>query len=458
MAMSAFPNMPSSRPTWYEFRSSEGFITVVVALAAFTIVPVTPTALERRVGTDPQDVQRLVSLLLALEAFAWLVTSPITGHVADRIKSRRTPLLAGLPALVISTALLYVGDSLLLWVIGRILMGVSAAVTWTVGLALLVDTTDRERLGETLGYMSMGMMVGTTAGPLLGGVIYKAGGYHSVFGAAFALIFVDAVLRLAMLEKKQIRSADGGEEAVTEPLLPATESGNVSDRPNYGIAGEASVEPCDDAADEKWSSPIFVLLSMPRIRICLWAYCVISMSLTAFDSALPLFVRDTFSWSQLGQGLIFLPLSATQVFDPVTGIICDKYPNKRGYIAAVAFVAAGASFCTLRIVTHDSLAQKIVLCVLLGLLGLSVSFAVPPILVSIQETLDDKAKDDVGAFGSGGAVALAYGLVNSAFAVGALLGPLMGGYLRSVAGWGTMTLVLALANGATGAVMLRMRR
>ncbi len=392
--------------------------------------------------------------------YANSVILAIAGYIADRFESRRTPLLAGLPALVLSTALLYVGNSLTLWVVGRILMGASAAVTWTIGLALLVDSVDKERLGEMLGYMSMGMMIGTTSGPLLGGVIYQAGGYHSVFVAAFGLILVDAILRLVMLERKAtFQMLDHCEESSTEPLLRPAGSTSAASTPNYGVTGSASESQSrEDGPGAEKRSAIVVLLSMPQIRLCLWAYCVISMSLTSFDSALPLFVRDTFSWSQLGQGLIFVPLSITQVFDPIAGMICDKYPKGRRYMAAGAFVGTGAAFCSLRVVTHDSFAQKVWLCALLVLLGLSLSFSVSPILVSIDETLDSKESESPGAFGKGGAVALAYGLVNSAFAAGALLGPFVGGYIRSLAGWGTMTLVLAVFNIITGMLMLKLSR
>lgn len=389
-------------------------------------------------------------------------TLAVAGYIADRIESRRKPLLAGLPALVVSTTLLYIGNSLTLWVIGRILMGISAAVTWTVGLALLVDTVNKDRLGESLGYMSMGMMVGTTSGPLLGGIIYEGGGYHSVFAAAFVLILIDTILRFVMLEKKDVLQKLAHAKDVTEDILasaPLLGSPTSPSVPSYGMAADTTARGAQVAENggkslPEPSSPILTLLSMPQIRICLWAYCIISMSLTSFDSALPLFVRDTFSWSQLGQGLIFLPLSVTQVIDPIAGMICDKYPKGRRYIAAMAFSGAGTAFLSLRIVTHDSLAQKIWLSVLLVALGLCMSFAVSPILVSIDEILIRTEEERQGAFGKGGAVALAYGLVNAAFATGALLGPFFGGYIRSVAGWGTMTIILAAFNLFTGVVML----
>lgn len=300
--------------------------------------------------------------------------------------------------------------------------------------------------------MSMGMMVGTTSGPLLGGIIYEAGGYHSVFGSVFVLIAIDTVLRLAMIERKHAGPwLDAPDDGSAEPLLC---SPTQEDTPSYGATGITSNE---ETGEEHTSKPqraaIIVLLSIPKILLGLWSYFIVSIAFTSFDSSLPLFVRDTFGWHQLGQGLIFLPISITQVFDPIVGSICDKFPKSRRYIVSIAFIGAAAAFFSLRIVTHDSFAQKVWLCGLLLLLGLSLSFVISPILLSIDEALEDKEKESPGSFGKGGAVALAYGLVNSAFAAGALMGPFVGGYVRSIAGWDTMTFVLGTINVVTGVAM-----
>lgn len=56
-------------------------------------------------------------------------------------------------------------------VIARVLQGLSAAVVWTVGLTLVVDTVGREQVGVAMGYVSLAMTVGTVFGPSIGGVL-----------------------------------------------------------------------------------------------------------------------------------------------------------------------------------------------------------------------------------------------------------------------------------------------
>lgn len=80
-----------------------------------------------------------------------LVGSPLAGWFADNTGSRRLPLLIGLLALAGATLLLCLSRTVALLVLGRILQGLSAAVVWTVGLALMVDTVGQAAIGEMMG-------------------------------------------------------------------------------------------------------------------------------------------------------------------------------------------------------------------------------------------------------------------------------------------------------------------
>ncbi len=98
--------------------------------------------------------------------------------------------------------MLCVGTSIGVFIAGRLLQGLSAAVVWVVGLALLVDTVGQQEVGQMMGYVSLSMSLGILAGPLLGGVVYEGGGYYAVFAMAFGLIGLDIILRLVLVEKK----------------------------------------------------------------------------------------------------------------------------------------------------------------------------------------------------------------------------------------------------------------
>ena len=166
------------------------------------IVPVIPFAIGSLSHVEDAQVQYWVSVLVAVYGAALLAFSPICGWLADRGSSRRTPLLLGLLVLLGATILLNFGNSIGGLIVGRILQGASAAVVWVVGLALLADTVPQERLATATGWLTIGVSLGMLISPILGGVVYDKAGYNAVFGMCYALVGLDVVLRLLLVEKK----------------------------------------------------------------------------------------------------------------------------------------------------------------------------------------------------------------------------------------------------------------
>lgn len=459
MFMSLFKN--DERPKFVELRSSRWFIMFVVSFAAGTdifmyglIVPVTPTALRDRVGLSEDSIQSWASILLALYAGALLAFAPVVGYLADRAESRRWPLLIGLVALGAATALLCVGTNIALWIVGRLFQGAAAAIVWTAGLALMVDTVGKDGLGQAIGYVSMAISVGTLGGPLLGGVVYQNGGYYAVFGLAFAFIGLDIVFRLLLIEKRHAlkwitpeleRPASESSSTNKEPVVS-----EVPPTPSTGSDIQATKKPLSRSAFAR----VATLLSSPRLVVSLWGYFVISLVLASFDSVLPLFVQDTFGWQQSGQGLIFIPLMVPHLVDPLTGWVIDKFPKSIRYFTATAFLSAVPVMVLLRLVTDNSMQHKILLCALLALVGLCFAVAMPPLVAETFHAVKEKEDETPGIFGRGGAMALAFGLVNMGFAAGALIGPFFAGFIRQSAGWGTMGWALGLIAGTSSVPIL----
>lgn len=284
-------NTTSSPPYLLSIRSSNWFIISTICVAVFTdlflygiIVPVIPFALEGRAQVAQKDVQKWVSVLLAVYGGALLLGSPVAGWFADRSTSRRLPLLLGLFALAGSTVMLCLAKTVVLFVIGRVLQGFAAAVVWTVGTALLVDTVGQNSIGETLGWVSLSMALAVLLAPLLGGVVYERAGYYPVYYIAFAFIGLDIFLRLALIEKKMAQQ--------WMVVRPATLEGP-------SIVGEApdSTQPKDSALPENSQRPVvindsgpvtvplhhklppvFTLLANRRILTALWG-CIVQGSL-----------------------------------------------------------------------------------------------------------------------------------------------------------------------------------
>ncbi|GAW17780.1 hypothetical protein ANO14919_072470 [Xylariales sp. No.14919] len=154
--------MAKGDPPWaLRWRSNTLFIIATVAIGLFTdlflyglVVPVLPFMLRSRLSIPDNEIQSYVSNLLAAYAGASVVSSVPAGWIADRTNSRQAPFLSGLAALLAATIMLALGKSVAVLVVARILQGVSAAVVWTIGLAMVLDTVGPQNLGKVIGSVS----------------------------------------------------------------------------------------------------------------------------------------------------------------------------------------------------------------------------------------------------------------------------------------------------------------
>jgi MFS family permease len=364
--------------------------------------------------------------------------------------------------------MLNVGSNITILILGRVLQGISAAVVWVVGLALLADTVDEGEIGQTMGYVFSAMSIAVLLGPLLGGVVFEKGSYNDVYAMAYVLIGVDVALRCLMIEKKVAKKwekTEAQEDAVEtatieEPNSPVpkhdvftsdnltTQDLDGSISPIIGSQEQTPNDTSNSSTPAKRKVPaIWTLLKSRRLLSALWGCMVVSTLMTQFDSVLPIYVKETFGWSSLGAGLIFLPLIIPSFISPVIGWAIDKYGPR--WFAVAGFLSFAPFEILLRLVDHNSLNQKVLLCALLVCIGLALDLAMPPIMVEITYVVEQKERQTPGLFGKKGAYAQAYGLFNFAWALGCLVGPLWAGFVRQSAGWGTMAWSIALLSLVT---------
>ncbi|KAF1851290.1 MFS general substrate transporter [Cucurbitaria berberidis CBS 394.84] len=474
--LSSLTQHGSDPPYMLQLRSSDGFIIGTVALAVFTdmflygvIVPVIPFAIQTRCHVEHDRVQYWVSVLVAIYGASLLAFSPICGWLADRGSSRRSPLLLGLLALLGSTVLLNIGNSTGILIVGRILQGASAAVVWVVGLALLADTVPQERLATATGWLSLGMSLGILISPLLGGVVYDHAGYDAVFGMAYALIGLDIVLRLLLVEKKVAARWDptvtgrGPVTAGAEMSEVGTTCSQPSDlerevraasgqpQPNSVEAGlPGSLSPPRQRRRDRLP-PVLSLLYSRRLLAALFCSMIQAAMMTSFDSVLAIHAANIFDWSSTGAALLFLPIVIPSFLAPFFGWISDKYGGR--YMVALGFLGACPPYISLRFVNENTIKDKVLVCALLAVTGLFLALTFPPIMAEISGVVEAKEKSLLASgrpgFGPGGAYAQAYALFNVAFAAGTTLGPLAAGFIVQDEGWATMAWVMGMLSAIT---------
>lgn len=350
-------------------------------------------------------------------------------------------MLIGLVLLAGSTVFLCLAKNITMLLVGRALQGASSALTWTVGLALVVDTVDKSHVGQAMGWIGMSLSLGILTAPLLGGLVYGKAGYFSVFAMCFGLLAVDIALRLIIIEVKDAKRwlehvvPSAAEDALAGPVRSDKDA-----EQGQPTAGEPPKE-IPPAATNPFKT-LLGLLRRPRLSAALWGTLVEAIIHSALDSTLPLFVADTFDWDSIGAGLIFLPIVLPTFFSPLVGAFCDRYGPK--WVATFGFLFGVPFLVCLRFVSEDSMAHKVMLCGLLVGIGISVSCVIGPLMAEITYSIQGDENDETVA-----PYAQAYGLYNMAFSGGTLVGPLLGGMVRDRSGWGAVGWSLAIVMGVT---------
>ncbi|KAI2817402.1 hypothetical protein CBS63078_9608 [Aspergillus niger] len=467
------PDPPStSSPPWkLAFRSSRAFVISVVAIAVFTdvfiygmIVPILPIVLKTRVIVPEDELQKWMSIMLAAFGGGIFFGSPIFGYFADRSSSRQLPFLIGLLALAGTTIVFWFAETVSSLVIARSLQGLSAAVVWTVGLALVVDTVGKDQVGAAMGYVSMALTVGTVFGPFIGGIMLSRVGYHAVFVLAIGLIVLDICLRLVMVEPKNaaqwIQSGSGGE---TQALLNEAEThgagydaitANARAGQTSGLGNEYPTEGSGEplTSGRSTSVPgIIRLIFSGKLLVVLLATVVDAIIWSAFDTVLPLYVMKTFGWGSFEIGLCFLPLFAPSFLSPWIGDAVDRWGALR--VAFVGFLLDFPTLLLFQLVARNTTQDQVLLYVFLFLAGVASTLQMVSLMTEVNNVTERYEREFPGIFGHQGGTAQAYGLFNVAWSGGQVLGPLVAGLLVERAGWTTMVTVLGAVSGGISVVI-----
>lgn len=363
---------------------------------------------------------------------------------------------------------------------GRLLQGFSAALVWTSGLALLTHAFGQERYGEAVGYTQTATSIGTTAAPLLGGLVYAQGGYSAVCAMSMATVAVSVVLALVMSEPK----AQGGWEdsASSTRVSSAADNGSLvatsEDVERTAREWKATTRSADERSalipkdenerPEVYTPAYFLLLRSPRILTAMWGIFSFSFVLISFEAMIPLFVKQTFQWDSRRAALIFLSWIIPGFLGPIAGKVTDRF--KSPWIPIGGFLFMVPPLILMRFVTENTDLDKVLLVVLLTLVGKCFLHIPPPGRIDGDQSTDETRRKGFGLvwiipfcvsdlsftaanlkldhpkeFGNSDGLALAFGLYVFSYSCGFLVGPTVAGVIKAKASWGASTLALASA-------------
>lgn len=295
--------------------------------------------------------------------------------------------------------------------------------------------------------------IGELAAPVLGGVVYKQSGYPGVFGLGLALIALDFIMRLLLIEKKtaakynnpkdndgqeaQANEGDGDEEEAneSEPLL------NKNDE----------LEPYKVPPNQRKpirAFPLLYCLSDPRLLTALLLAFVQATLLSTFDATVPTVAEELYNFDSLKAGLLFIALVLPYLLlGPIAGWAVDNYGTKPAAVLGFGYLVP--ALILLRLVAAGGKGEIIKYCALLALNGVGLAVIGSPSIVEASSVVQRYDKANPGFFGANGPYAQLYGINSMVFSAGLTLGPLLAGGLKDRVGYGDMNVVVAMLCAVT---------
>lgn len=360
----------------YIIMTKQNLILGAVASATFLdtlifgiIIPILPGYSES-LGASPF----ILGVIFASYSAALLAGTIPLGIISDRY-GRKKVMFFGLVTLSISTMGFALANSILLIILTRVLQGFSAAATWTSGPALIAEIVPPEQRGVKMGFLSAANGLGFLIGPAAGGLLFEVGGYQLPFILATCLCIIISIVVLTVIPKDKVKKVESTKKASLLQVL--------------GIRG--------------------VLLGSAIILIG-------SIGFGMIDPLLPGYFTQKFDISPGVIGILFAIISVFHIVSaPVIGKLSDRYGR-------LVLIKVG-TLATAMVIPLISLADSLVTTgVVMGLMGITFGLMLTPTMPLLADSVMNASNDSYDA--SYGA---AFGIYNTAFSLGYLVGPLLGG-------------------------------
>lgn len=292
-------------------------LPVFLSSADATVVATALPAIAASFG----EVEHLSWIVIA-NLIASTIAAPAYGRLGDAFGRRRMMMIA-LSIFMVASGLCALAPTFGWLLAGRVLQGLGGGGLTTMAQALVGENVPPRQRGSYQGYLSANIVAGSTIGPVMGGFITQAWGWHAVF-LAYLPIGAIALLLLARMPPGVRGTRTAGFDLVgvvllTGFILPLLLMVSQLQRLNVaalpGLVFLLVLTGAGLAAllwqQRRVSSP---LLALPLLRIPdFWRSTVMGAcsgaSLTAMMTFLPLYLQIVAGASPAQTGLLLIPLT-----------------------------------------------------------------------------------------------------------------------------------------------------
>ncbi|KAB8232380.1 major facilitator superfamily domain-containing protein [Aspergillus alliaceus] len=375
---------------------------------------------------------RASSWLLAESAAVSVIVRIPLGHLADKSTSTRNWLLWALVIALLSSITIALGPSLSFLFLGRLIQALASSIMWVAGLTTVTQNVQIQHIGMVYAIVSMAIGAGTSAGPMLSGVLFQLASYWAAWSSAFAVIAADIAFRLLMLENPR-----PNENCV---LMSYYAEATTGDSCPHGSSDSERVPFLRDKDDDsttmsdKPAPPSFYrcVFSKPNFVGGVYSSFIFGLLLTAFNATLPLHVREVFHSGGMPSGLLFAALQAPRiVMAPLVGWLKDRVGTR--FPTVFAFVGLTPLILFLGVpgneqfaVANTSQRGQVMYVVLMIFIGFEFAFL-----------------NNAGAIEAMMTVTRALAMVSVAWTMGTCVGPISAGALNETFGYFVLNCVVA---------------
>lgn len=380
------------------------FAAQLLTAVGFSIfVPFLPLYIDDLGSTTGLSIELLAGLAYSGQALTMMLISPVWGSLADRVGRKPMVVRAMFGGALVLLLLAFVNSGEQV-VLVRTIQGL---VTGTVAAAnaLVAAEAPRRQVGYAMGLLQMGLFVGISVGPLLGGAMADAFGYHAVFYITSGLLALGGFLVLFGVQERAERRDDR-----------------------------------DDPSREGFLTKWRRVLATPGVKIAFLLRFMAQLGRTSVLPYAPLFVALLMPEGGLVNTMTGLVLGSVMVTTSISGVYLGRLSDRIGQrrIVVVATLAAGLLYIPQSFVTNPW--QLVALQAIVG-------FALGGVIPIISALLAN-----VTTIGEEGSV---YGLDNSINSGARVLAPLLGSIVVSLFGLREVFLSTAIVFLIAGTIALR---